>query len=667
MRTNFPYLNDNNFLKFIYQQKIQEHYVKITLLDWKENPIKDIQGLVAGGSLNIDGQSAIRRTCNLSIIVKDEYEQSSITSIDNLFSINKKLRLYIGLKNNTQQYLDFSILWFPLGIFVTKDMSIQHSLDGISISMQLSDKMCLLNGECGGTIAATVQFDKHDTIDKNGNKVTDRPLLVQIIRELVNHFGGEDLAKIIISDVDTRLKQVMKWMGENPLYRIDRGGSSTLTTDEGAIAGNNHQTFKEGEDVGFVYTDFTFPGELIGNAGDSVCTILDKIKAVLGNYEYFYDIDGNFRFQEKKNFLNTTQAKIDITNMNQNNYLIDMNGGKAVFSFDDGILISSYSNNPQFHSIKNDFVVWGIRKNANKHDIPIRYHLAIDKKPVKRNKYLVFFYTDPEDEITKAKVPIYFENKSNFPEIGAAGNFYLDNSSQKVWIWEDSQYKMIDVQLKEISPKDWKTELYLQGAAAEPFGTHSNYYYTELLNEWPKLYDVEKGEWLQEPLNNQSGIDFYLDIIDSNAAIGQLSVSNIGRRTISIVDNNINCVFEAEVPDYVIIEAGQVDTNKKRRECEDRGQLYIQVDSSIFELLSVGGMMNSAYNKVRELLYQSTSYNETINIQSLPVYSLEPNTRVSVRDDNSDIKGDYMVNTISIPLDINGTMSVSATRALERI
>ena len=92
--------------------------------------------------------------------------------------------------------------------------------------------------------------------------------------------------------------------------------------------------------------------------------------------------------------------------MNQNNYLIDMNGGKAIFSFDDGILISSYSNNPQFHSIKNDFVVWGIRKNANKHDVPIRYHLAIDKKPIKRNKYLAFFYTDPEDEMTKAKGPM---------------------------------------------------------------------------------------------------------------------------------------------------------------------------------------------------------------------------------------------------------------------
>jgi len=46
---------------------------------------------------------------------------------------------------------------------------------------------------------------------------------------------------------------------------------------------------------------------------------------------------------------------------------------------------------------------------------------------------------------------------------------------------------------------------------------------------------------------------------------------------------------------------------------------------------------------------------------------LEPNTRISVTDPVSGISGDYMINTISLPLDINGTMTLSCTRALERI
>ena len=48
-------------------------------------------------------------------------------------------------------------------------------------------------------------------------------------------------------------------------------------------------------------------------------------------------------------------------------------------------------------------------------------------------------------------------------------------------------------------------------------------------------------------------IDFFLDFIDSAAAISEFSVQNIGRRTVSIVDDSINCIFEPDNPDIVII------------------------------------------------------------------------------------------------------------------
>ena len=48
--------------------------------------------------------------------------------------------------------------------------------------------------------------------------------------------------------------------------------------------------------MGYIYTNFVYPGELIGNAGSTITEILDKIKNTLGNYEYFYDIEGNFHF-----------------------------------------------------------------------------------------------------------------------------------------------------------------------------------------------------------------------------------------------------------------------------------------------------------------------------------------------------------------------------------
>jgi hypothetical protein len=168
-------------------------------------------------------------------------------------------------------------------------------------------------------------------------------------------------------------------------------------------------------------------------------------------------------------------------------------------------------------------------------------------------------------------------------------------------------------------------------------------------------------------LKTPSDIDYFLDFIDSSAEISKFSISNIGRRSEVINSNDINCIFEPEIPDCVVIEKGQSDTEEKRNECIQKGQNYVQVDSSIFSMLSTGGSSNSAYNKVREMLYEYTSYNNSITIQAVPVFHLEPNTRVGVNDLDSGISGDYMISTISIPLDISGTMSISATKALERL
>lgn len=293
MNINYEYMQDSDFLFKIDCLQTRTQYVKIIILDWQERPIQEIQGLTTGGSINLDGKSAMRRTCNLSMFVLNE-NLSKVTNINNLFSLNKKAYLEIGIKNTTNQYIQYPIIWMPLGTFIIINSNLSHSTSGVTMSLQLKDKMCLLNGECGGMIPASTQFDEYDTIDENGQYVVERPVLPQIIVEAVNHFGGEQLSKIILSDLDSRIKQVMKWVGSTPLYFLDEPGSYKLTTNYNEVAGKGHRTYEYGQDVGFIYTDFTYPGELIENAGSSVVAVLDKIKNMLGNYEYFYDVYGNF-------------------------------------------------------------------------------------------------------------------------------------------------------------------------------------------------------------------------------------------------------------------------------------------------------------------------------------------------------------------------------------
>lgn len=679
MKFNYKYLQDSTFLSEVDNLQVKTQFVKITVLDWLENPIQEVQGLVTGGSGNIDGKSAMRRSCNLTIQVPNE-ELSNVTNVNNLFSLNKKVYLEIGFKNTLNKYQEYPIIWFPQGLYIINSASLSHSASGVTMSLQLKDKMCLLNGDCGGRIAASTQFDEYETIDENGDFVITKPTIVQIIREAVNHFGGEQLGKIIISDLDTKVKMAMRWIGNTPLYFINENGNYKMTTSYDEAKDKAYQMYEYGEDVGFIFTDFTYPNELIENAGSSVVSVLDKIKGVLGNYEYFYDIHGNFVWQEIKNYLNTTQATVDLNNMKNEDYIVDQSKGKLAYDFTNSKLISSFSNNPQFNKIKNDYVVWGMKKTALGNTIPIRYHLAIDTKPETGNIYEVFMYEDPTDGLTKAKAPIKFESVTRFPQQGAAGVFYYGKAENQIFIWEDGGYTLLnDVELRKVKTTDWRTELYLQGAVAEPLGVESNYYYTELNAEWPKLYDicqssyVENGETIYtggfkpEVLKNPSGIDYWLDFIDTTTAVGALSVSNIGRRSHIVNSNDINCIFEPEIPDFVLIKKGQEDTEAKRQECEDRNQAYIQVDEAIYDMLATGGIPNGAFTEIKNLLHEYTSYSETVQIQMVPMYHLAPNTRIGIYDKDSNIAGDYMINTISVPLAISGTMSISATRAMTKM
>lgn len=677
-----PYLRDKNFLKTIDRISLKEEFAKITILNWQERPIEDIQGKVSSGTLNINGNSSLRRTCNLTILIDEN--NSNITSVKNSLSINKKIKLDIGIKNNTSQYSEYDIIWFPLGTYIISSVSITNTNSQItSASLQLKDKMCLLNGECGGLLPASVTFSSYDVLDANGAYQTEQPTIYTIIKYVVNYFGGEQLPKILISDVDERVRKVMKWTGSNPLY-ITQYTSTTsgvqygATTDkeqvdEALAAGtiDSYTEYKSGQDVGYVYTDFIYPGELIGDAGNSVCDILDKIKSALGNYEYFYDLDGNFIFQEIKNYLNTSKSTTDLNDMEQNDYLIDITKGKSVYTFDDSFLISSYSNAPQYSMIKNDYIVWGMREDATTGaTYPIRYHLAIDTKPQTGNIYKVFFYDDPDDGIRKAKRPIQFSTRDGFPTQGAEDTFYLALDTNTIYKWDAEQntYVMFTAQTKDITTTDWRTELYLSGAQAEGFSLDTNNYYTELNNEWPKMYDIENGEFYEEYEKDPSSLDYFLDFIDSSVAIGELSISNIGKRSKIVVDEDINCIFEREIPNLVMIDASQDSAivTEQREEAQRKGQDYIQVTGAIYNLLATGGTQNSAFERVKELIYQYTSYNESITLQCLPIYYLDVNQRITVNDSKSNIYGDYMINSISIPLNISSMMTISATRALER-
>lgn len=681
MINKYEYLSNSAFLKKIDRLINKQQIVKIITLDSNEEELQEMQGQIINGSLNLDGKSSVRRTGNLTFLPEDQ--SKSMEEVKMLISKNKKIKIEIGIKNTTDEYLEHSFIWFPLGLFMITDISFSYGTQGINISLQLKDKMCLLNGDCGGVIPAAVNFSKYDTINDKGDMVTVDVPIYQIIYELVNHFGGEDINKIIIRDIDLMSKRVVKWTGDKPLYVYKPKSSNNpylyLATNDIDKVNGEYKTYIKGQDIGYEYTEFTYPTSegLNANAGETVCQILDKIKNTLGNFEYFYDINGNFIFQEIKNYLNTSRSTVELNALNNEDYLVSQNKTTIPYSFDDEMLVSSYSNSPQISLIKNDFVVWGKRKGANDKEIDIRYHLALDKKPEIGNSYKVIYYID-KDGIKKAKVCLEFSNSKELPIPGEVGVVYLVKDIVHVWESDSTfpnfgYYKIIPLKINSTTATDWRTELYLQGTVSNPLATTSNYYYPELYNEWPKLYDVEKGEFIAK---NGVDIDYYLDFIDSYAPeIAEISIHNIGRRTEVINNDKINCIFEPDIPNmWIVLDNNEAssdeddpETLEKKQEAWKRGEDCLFLTYKHSQNILTGGRYNSAYQAIRQALHSYLNYSQTVSISTIPIYHLEPNTVITINNEESSVCGEYVINSMSLPLDISSSMNISCSKVIERI
>lgn len=229
---SYPYLKDYNFLKSIDKIKVKQQLIKVTILNWNEEAIQDISGIIIDGNITINGDSAMRRTANINLFASQDI--NDLTNIDNLISINKKIEILIGIKNTTNKYLDYPIIWFPQGIYFINTANISHGLDGVKISISLHDKMAQLNGQCGGIIPATTVLDEIEEEDEFGNITISKPTIVQIIQQIVNHFGNEKLGKIIIKDLEPTVKQVLKWNGSinAPLYIYNNGSESSVALNQ---------------------------------------------------------------------------------------------------------------------------------------------------------------------------------------------------------------------------------------------------------------------------------------------------------------------------------------------------------------------------------------------------------------------------------------------------
>ena len=808
------YRNDfQNFLQSLDSKRQKTIYAKITTLTFDELPIDSVEGRVTQGSINIDGASAIRRTCSLTMVAKD------IDYSNYIWSLNTKFKLEIGVYNDINPaYPD--IIWFKQGIYVLTSFNTSHSVNSYTLSLQGKDKMCLLNGEIGGALESAVDFGTIEEENADGNWSIRKIPLQDIIKHMINVYGGEPLHNIMINDLDTYGLELLEYRYDMPMYLYRENGKFIYTnallesddvqlynangnliqlkdltaaqlesltetlddetdqyelvySDQALTKGWYFTKVEYGQTAGYRLTDLTYAGDLIVNVGEALTSGLDKIKNMLVEFEYFYDVDGHFIFQKKKSFIQTLwrpQGDMSVVNSEDSG---------IAYYFTNNDLVTAFNNTPAIANVRNDYSIWGQRESSTGAQVPIHLRYAIDSIPQRYQQIVVSeeevaaynkkygtalpgrtsaeacifessdFYSQKDQiikcdwrEVLYQMALDYFRyNHLDDFEIKVANANPLHYSTGKTGyeqyytdiqgFWRQLYYPGIDEKYDEIILQeesltesignkkiliyghDDENGIHSMGliddinymrnmiannpSGAEARVEHYNAKYSlsginaqGCIDQMNSLYLLESknlpvletelkkliservrielerenyystGEnqyWNKNVFENPENLNFWFDFLDAEGELSQFSVKAIGHRAKSVNDSTITAIYFRETPEVIFQKAGE--------ELPAIGAYKSIQVPDVDKMFSISAQGKSAKDKLDELLYQHGYCNESVSITTVPIFYLQPNTRIHIQDEKTNLNGDYIIGRISFSLAYNGTMSITATKAVK--
>lgn len=851
-------LADKDFLRELDQNREREVFAKIVSLDYDENPIEEITGRVSSGTVSVDGSSSVRRSCSLSLIAQELNIHDfywGLTTKFKLYSglknnINSKypdiiwfpLGMFVISSFNTSQNINS----YTVSIQGKDKMCLLNgTLGGTVMSLTADFGTETIEDENGESYKQDLPIK--NIIREVVHEYAREPYHNIIINDLDTYglelmeYRGSSPMYILINQSDEAVNIRMDLSMDNmylgkykdgryvwsikpgvfldkPKIMID--GYSLVTVYDtrlesldveqhpdrisifygGKDNGGNDSYYtvmkaEYGSSVGYKITELTYSGDLIAQVGSPVTTaVLDKIVSMLGDFEYFYDLQGRFIFQRKKTYINTSWNNIRSDSENKQVYVESAAyTSEVTYSFENSSLITSFQNSPDFDNLRNDYSIWGTKTTVSGNEIPVHLRYALDKKPIRYINYEGDIYSTNEDnelfigqiqcdwrELIYQMASDYMKhnrdddftiqvgknNPDYYPD-GYTGYevYYTDIYS----FWRElynpdyeSTYSICYVTKSnyEQAMKDKKIEYYwydqctdktayipendyfykdaygifqkVHSMTAEKLKNNSSYYYTLIKCDetMPYVnnrdyYTKSEGDYvtlknykdLGTSINNigwninviklPQQLNFWFDFLDTEGELDQYSVRNIGTRPKAENDSDVKAIYFRDIPtilflgiedtkaqlkrdlkiNYVnygltkpqveamsdkqledyIIENNLISKLIAKQKNEMPGYAFIQLPDYLENLFTISTQGKCAKDSLDSWLYKYTYCTETVSLTSIPIYYLEPNTRVYIHDNNSGIDGEYIVDRISLPLQYSGTMNISATKAAERI
>jgi len=808
---NNPLL-DQDFLYELFKQKSREVYAKIILLDLQEMPKADFSGRVTQGSVNLDGNSAIRRTCSLTLAAELNETDSY------MWALNSKFKLEVGLKNVINPNYP-EIIWFPMGIYFITNFNLNKNTTQTTISISGKDKMAMLTGDLGGVVPAlTWDFGSIEVTDAEGNTTVEKYLIKKIIRELVHEFAKEPFQNIIINDLEDNGLELLQYNYSQPMYLIrdveadivtqftlspnqgtyyivlkngdewtptsqqisfndpsfifdnrnsviGQGEEPTYFTTEDYLSSENIRPFtcikaEKGDTIGYRPTELVYAGDLIASVGESVVSVLDKIKNMLGDYEYFYNLDGQFVFQRKRISLSHPWNQLSRQNDDNKEIYIDLYADEYDYSFDENTIVSSFSNTPNIANVKNDFIVWGEKKgiSGNK-QIPVHCRYAIQTKPqyykaVDETVYVSKEYAaahetagmkvvdwreiiyqmaldyrkhmhdaatpDADVYTTDELIPTIARNNPDYYPDGNTGyeQFYTDmegfwrllynpeylgtysiafgltqekyndpdtvvyyfkNQGGAPYQTNASYYKRkggteVYYYAGKVTREEFETQSLLYYLPVNPkssgkaYDSNITYFYLDNDDYYMDPNNADTLYWNKEIFSNPESLIFWFDFIDveSNSELSQYAIDNIGLRTIAKNDNAVKAVVYKDVPNVLFVENKDAEEIAELK-TQNTGYTILPLNENLTNVFSMSVQGKSAKDEIDSMIYNKACCCESITMSCAPIYSLEPNAKIYVKDTKAGINGAYLADKFSINLAYNGMMNITATKIIDRI
>lgn len=186
-------------------QTTRNFYVKINLLDFNYAIVDSLEGNIISGNVNVDANSDLRRTCNLTFVVTGS---TFLIQPGGEIWLDKLVQLFVGVEDIRTA----EVSWTNLGIFLINQPTYTYDATTKTMQFQGVDLMAKLTGLRNGVISG-ISADSYTLIEVGTNV---REAIIGVLSECgIRNYYVSECKNVdgVIQDVpyDMKFEQGATW------------------------------------------------------------------------------------------------------------------------------------------------------------------------------------------------------------------------------------------------------------------------------------------------------------------------------------------------------------------------------------------------------------------------------------------------------------------------